>query len=74
MKPTRLDDLIEDSKTAKGRWSLTSNHELQYKAKDLKEEIKFNGALIAAEPDALVIAITQRQENQKTVTRIVTLE
>ena len=74
MKPTRLDDLIEDSKTAKGRWSLTSNHELQYKAKDLKEEIKFQGSLIAVEPDALVIAVTQRQEDQKTVTRIVKLE
>ena len=73
MKFTRLDQLIGDLKTTKGRWELTPNHELRYRSLDKDEEIKFKGSLIAAEPDALVISVTGRQTDQKVVTRIVKL-
>ncbi len=70
MKLTRLNALLEDSSTVKGKWELTPNHDLQYKSKDLDEEIKLTGSLIAAEANALVFAVTERQKDQKTVTSI----
>ncbi len=70
MKLTRLNDLLEAGKTVKGKWELTPNHDLQYKSKDLDEEVKFQGTLIAAEASALVFAVTERQKDQKIITRI----
>ncbi len=70
MKLTKLNDLLEDSKTVKGKWELTPNHDLQYKSKDLDEEVKLQGTLIAVEPTALVFAVTERQKDQKIVTSI----
>ncbi len=70
MKLTKLNDLLEDDKTTKGKWELTPNHTLQYKSKDLDEEIKLSGTLIAAEANALVFAVTERQKDQKIVTCI----
>ena len=70
MKPTKLNALLEDSKTVKGKWELTPNHDLQYKSKDLDEEVKLSGTLIAAEASALVFAVTERQKDQKIVTSI----
>jgi hypothetical protein len=73
LKLTKLNELIEDDKIIKGSWQLTPNHEVQYKSDGQDEEIKLKGSLIAAEPDALVLSITQRQSNQKIVTSIVKL-
>lgn len=70
MKLTKLNDLLEDSKTIKGKWELTPNHDLQYKSRGLDEEIKLSGTLIAAEASALVFAVTERQKDQKIVTSI----
>jgi len=70
MKLTKLSDLLEDGKAVKGKWELTPNHDLQYKFKDLGEEIKLSGTLIAAEASALVFSVTERQKDQKIVTSI----
>jgi hypothetical protein len=73
MKISRLNDLIEGGHKIKGRWELSPNHEIQYKSAGKDEEFKFRGSLIAAEPRALVVAFTEKQADQKIVTRIVKL-
>lgn len=73
MRLTKLDDLIERSTSAKGRWELTPDHEVQYKSQGKDEEFKFKGSIIAAEPDALVVSVTERQSDQKIVTSIAKL-
>ena len=69
-KLTRMNDLIDEAKRAKGRWELTPDHEIQYRSQDKDEEFRFKGALIAAEPEALILSFTQKQSDQKTVTRL----
>ena len=73
MKLTRFNQLIKDGKAIDGRWQLTHDHEVQYESEGLDEELKFKGSLIAAEPDALVISVTERQSDQKIVTSLVKL-
>src|SRR3989338_8103200 len=70
MRITKLDDLMERSASAKGRWELAPNHEVQYKSKGKDEEFKFRGSIIAAEPDALVLSVTEKQSDQKAVTSL----
>lgn len=59
--------------TRSGRWSLGKNHEVLYRSEGKDEELKVRGSLIAAEPEALVIAVTQKQSDQETVTRLMKL-
>ncbi len=70
MRLTKLDDLIERSASTKGRWELTPNHEVQYKSQGKDEEFKFKGSIIAAEPDALIVSVTEKQSDQKVVTSL----
>jgi len=70
MKLSKLNQLIEDGEEIKGRWELDDNHEIQYKSEGKDEEIKVRGSLVAVEPDALVIAVTERQTDQTVVTSI----
>ncbi len=73
MKLTKLNELIEEDKVVKGQWELAPGHEVQYRAEGKDEEIKLKGSLIAAEPDALVISVTDRQSDQEIVTSLVKL-
>ena len=73
MKLTKLNQLLEDGEVVKGRWEITPNNEVQYRGEGKDETIKFTGSLIAAEPDALVISVTEKQSDQKIVTSIVKL-
>ncbi len=70
MRITKLDDLIERSASVKGRWEITPNHEVQYRSQGKEEEFKFKGSIIAAEPDALIVSITEKQSDQKIVTSL----
>ena len=70
MKLTKLNQLLENGKVVNGRWDLGPNHELRYRAEGLDEEIKLKGSLLAAEPDALVFAVTERQSDQKVTTSV----
>ena len=73
MRLNRLNQLIEDGKAVKGRWEITPNHEVQYRSAGKNEEIKIKGSLVAAEPDALVISVTEKQADQTIVTSIAKL-
>ena len=70
MKLIKLNQILDEGNIVKGSWEITPNHEIQYKAEGKDEEIKVKGSLIAAEPIALVIAVTERQEDQNIVTSI----
>ncbi len=73
MKLSKQNEILENGKVIKGRWEITPNHEVQYRLEDKDEEIKFKGSLIAAEPDALVLSVTERQSDQEIVTSLVKL-
>jgi hypothetical protein len=78
MKLSKLNQLIDpstslragDGEEIKGRWEITPDHEIQYKKIGQDEEIKARGSLVATEPDALVISVTERQTDQTVVTSI----
>ena len=70
MRLTKLNELIEEGKGLKGQWFLSPDHELLYRADGFDEEYRFKGALIAAEPEALVFSVTERQSDQKIVTSL----
>ncbi len=73
MKLTKLNQLIENGEVIKGHWQLDDNHDLLYISDGPDEEVKCTGSLIAAEPDALVFSVTEKQKDQKIVTSIVKL-
>ncbi len=66
----KLTPSIEDSRFLKGRWVLGPNHELEYRSEDFSEELKLKASLVAAEPGGLLVSVTQRQKDQKIVTRL----
>ena len=57
----------------KGRWELTPNHEIAYRRDGLDEEFFLKAPIIAVEPDLLVIAVTEKQKDQKIVTSLAKL-
>jgi len=65
--------ILEGGEVFQGRWEITPDHEILYKKTGLDEEIKIRGALVAAEPDALVLSVTQKQSDQEVVTSLVKL-
>ena len=73
MKITSLNELIEEGKKLKGRWRLGRDGELQYKSAGKDEEIRLKVPLVAAEPEALVASLTERQSDQSSTTRLVKL-
>lgn len=62
-----------DAGASKGRWRFGPHHDVQYVSDDLNEEITFQGALVAAEPGALLLSVTKKQADQKVITSIVKL-
>lgn len=73
MRITKLNELIGDAGVIRGQWLLGPDHELIYKSKDLEEEIRFKGPIVAAEAGALVVAIDEKRVDQKTQTNLVKL-
>ena len=70
MRLTKLNELIEDGKALKGRWEIGKNHEIQFRSFEKDDEIRVRGTLMAAEPGALVIAVTEKQSDQRLVTSL----
>lgn len=73
MKPARLDQLIDSTKQTGGKWVLTPDHEIRYQSRNRREEFVFKGSLVAAEPDFLVISVTETQEDQRVIGQIIRL-
>jgi hypothetical protein len=73
MKPTRLDRWIDSANPTGGRWVLTPDHEIRYQSKNKEEQFRFKGAVVAAEPEALVLSVTSEQIDQNEAGRIVKL-
>lgn len=73
MKITRLNQILQDGEILKGSWELSPLHELRYRGEGRAEEIHFRGSLVAAEPGALIVSVTEKQEDQKIVTSILRL-
>lgn len=67
---------LMNSRKTRGRWQLDKHHRLLYVYdEDTKQgEIGLEAALVAAEADALIAAVSERQKNGKTVTRTARLE
>lgn len=74
-KVETLNALMNSRKT-RGRWQLDKRHRLLYVYDEDTEqgEIGLEAALVAAEADALIAAVSERQKNGKTVTRTARLE
>ena len=73
MKLTRLNELVDEKEIIKGRWQLDPNHELIYKSEDKEETVNLKTSLVAAEPDALVFSVTQKQTDHSVVTSLLKL-
>lgn len=69
MKLTRLSQLTEDEELIQGKWRLSRDHELEYWEKAQAKEATFKAALIQAESNALIVALTAKEKDGKIVTR-----
>lgn len=68
MKFTRWNELMDERDVIRGSWTLNDNHELEYREKQDEKAVKLTAPLIAAEPDALVVAVTAKQADKRIVT------
>jgi hypothetical protein len=79
LTPQTLNDLERKGKRIKGRWKLDDRHRLTYESEDSKlegkrtEEYELETSLVAAESEALVVSVTQKQENGNVVTSLARL-
>ena len=73
MKPGKIEDILEELKSVRGKWTLTPNHELRYHSRQKDETIKFKGSVFSAKPDALAVAYELEQVDQKVVNGILEL-
>ena len=69
MRLTRLNQLIRGREMIDGIWSLTRNHELQYRRRGKEKEIILTGELIRAQPEALVFRIAESSFDEDIVQR-----
>ncbi len=65
--------LMQDLDTRKGRWKLTGSHEISYRETGARKSAALKGTLVAAEPGALVIAVSTREDAERSVTGTVKL-
>lgn len=63
-----LDDLLREKKG--GKWKISDRHEIQYWSEDDKSAATLKATVLDVRPAALVLQYTQREDDQKTVTRI----
>jgi len=79
MRYRKLSDLQRDIETFEGKWELSPEHELTYKERQSvpgappEAEASFKASLVAAEPDALVVSVTVKEDKKRTVTGLVKL-
>lgn len=71
-----LNELSLGSRRIRGRWQLDKRHRLLYVRDEDADQsgIELEAALVAAEADALVVAVSERQKNGRMVTRTARLQ
>ena len=78
MRHRKFSTLQREIETLKGKWKLSPNHELTYKTRSKgkgprSQQATLKASIVAAEPEALVIAVTTKQDSHRTVTGSVKL-
>ncbi len=83
MKYRKLSDLQKEVETLEGKWELSPGHELVYtehrrqtavtENTQTEKQASFKASLVAAEPEALVILVTTKEDENRTVTGFVKL-
>lgn len=74
MRVNRLNQLIENSEVIEGRWDLSSENEIVYRASKKGDgQARLKAALIAAEPGFLVLGVTQKKRKGRVETSLVKL-
>lgn len=71
---TGLNELERQGKIVKGDWAFDPLHRLTYQTEEDEEEFKFESSLIAAEPEALVFSISEKQTQGKITASIAKLK
>lgn len=77
MRHRKLNTLLNEIETSKGKWEITPHHEVVYTAKGPppeQKEVLVRGSLIAAEPEALVLSVSSKEDKKRTVTGLVKLK
>lgn len=66
-----LNELRKRGRVIKGRWELGPGRALRYRRDEDSrlEDLEFETALIAADPEALVLAVSEKRKHGKTATR-----
>lgn len=74
MRYKKLTDLIRDIEKREGEWKIGEDHTLSFWERDREKEAVLAASLVAAEPGALVLSATVREDKKRTVTGLVKLE
>jgi len=70
----KLADLTRKIETTQGKWKLTPHHELILRRRGKAKQAEVPGSLVAAEPEALVISVTVKEDEKRYVTGLVKLK
>ncbi len=74
MRYKKLSDLIQDIETREGKWKLNDDHTVTFRERGRDKEAVLTASLVAAEPGALVLSSTVKEDETRTVTGILKLE
>jgi len=70
MRLTKRNELTEKGKTLKGNWGINKNHEITYRQKDQKENLRLKTQILEIQSNALVLTTTLKKDNGNIVTSI----
>ncbi|MDD5216566.1 MAG: hypothetical protein PHN49_10445 [Candidatus Omnitrophica bacterium] len=73
MSTKTIAKIIKALETQTGEWRLDDHHEISYRVRGRNKEASLIGSLVAAEPEALVLAVTIRESEKRSVTGLVKL-
>ena len=73
-KMKTINELTGGGQAIGGEWSLDDRHRLSYRSADGSEQFDYETSLVAAEPGALIVSLTQKQQNGKILAQLARLE
>ena len=68
MKLTSLSELVKEEDGIGGQWRLNADHDLEYWENNEAKQAKFRASLVQAESNALVVAVTANEREDKFIT------